>query len=99
MILAVPLALFLLFDPNATRFGRTRTSIAPWSPPLCRRAKSLLAVATGSQPFGCGSAPASAAVLDHLTHPLEFVGGRPSFPALLIAAPLSPRRLCTRTAL
>jgi hypothetical protein len=93
VILAAPLALFLLFDPAARR---RLAAPGPWIAAIV----TLVVVAPnlywlwqhGSQPFGYAEARAAApsGVLDHLTHPLEFVGGQAFFlvPALLIAAPL-----------
>jgi 4-amino-4-deoxy-L-arabinose transferase-like glycosyltransferase len=93
VILAVPLALFLLFDPDARR---RLAAPGPWIAAIV----TLVVVVPnlywlwqhGSQPFGYAEARAAApsGVLDHLTHPLEFVGGQAFFllPALLIAAPL-----------
>ena len=93
VILAAPLALFLLFDPDARR---RLAAPGPWIAAIV----TLVVVAPnlywlwqhGSQPFGYAEARAAApsGVLDHLTHPLEFVGGQAFFllPALLIAAPL-----------
>ena len=93
VILAAPLALFLLFDPDARR---RLAAPGPWIAAIV----TLVVVVPnlywlwqhGSQPFGYAEARAAApsGVLDHLTHPLEFVGGQAFFllPALLIAAPL-----------
>src|ERR1700722_14121073 len=93
VILAAPLALFLLFDPQARR---RLAGPGPWVAAIV----TLVVVVPNlywlwqhvSQPFGYAEARAAApsGVLDHLTHPLEFVGGQAIFllPALLIAAPL-----------
>src|SRR4029077_6123457 len=93
VILAAPLALVLLFDPEARR------RIAAPGPWIAAIVTLVLVVPNlywlwqhGSQPFGYAEARAAApsGLLDHLTHPLEFVGGQATFllPALLIAAPL-----------
>jgi 4-amino-4-deoxy-L-arabinose transferase-like glycosyltransferase len=93
VILVAPLALFLLLDPVARR--RLATP-GPWIAALV----ALAVVAPnlywlwqhGAQPFGYAQARAAApsGALDHLSHPLEFLGGQAFFllPALLIAAPL-----------
>jgi 4-amino-4-deoxy-L-arabinose transferase-like glycosyltransferase len=93
VILAVPLALFLLFDPQARR---KLAGPGPWVAAMV----TLAVVAPnlfwlwqrGSQPFGYAEARAAApgGALDHLLHPLQFLGGQLYFllPALLIAAPL-----------
>jgi 4-amino-4-deoxy-L-arabinose transferase-like glycosyltransferase len=93
VILAAPLALFLLLDPAARR---RLAAPGPWIAAIV----ALAVVAPnlywlwqhGSQPFGYAQARAAApgGVLDHLAHPLAFVGGQAFFllPALLIAAPL-----------
>jgi 4-amino-4-deoxy-L-arabinose transferase-like glycosyltransferase len=93
VIIAAPLALFLLLDPAARR--RLATP-GPWIAALV----TLIVVAPnlywlwqhGSQPFGYAEARAAApsGMLDHLTHPLEFIGGQAFYllPSLLIAAPL-----------
>jgi 4-amino-4-deoxy-L-arabinose transferase-like glycosyltransferase len=93
VILAAPLALFLLFDPEARR---RLAAPGPWIAAIV----TIVVAAPnlywlwqhGSQPFGYAEARAAApsGVLDHLTHPLEFAGGQGFFllPALLIAAPL-----------
>src|SRR5262249_29154345 len=93
VMLAAPLALFLLLDPGARRGLATP---GPWIAALV----TLLVVAPnlywlwqhGSQPFGYAEARAAApnGMLDHLTHPLEFAGGQASYlvPSLLIPIPL-----------
>ncbi len=93
VILAAPLALFLLFDRDARR--RLATP-GPW----VAAAVVLIVVAPnlfwlvqhGSQPFGYAEARAAApsGALDHLLRPLEFLGGQAFFlvAALLIALPL-----------
>jgi 4-amino-4-deoxy-L-arabinose transferase-like glycosyltransferase len=93
VILAAPLALFLLFDPAARR---RLAAPGPW----IAAAVTLIVVAPnlywlwqhGSQPFGYAEARAAApgSVVDHLTRPLQFAGGQAFYllPALLIAAPL-----------
>ncbi len=93
VILAAPLALFLLFDPDARR---RLARPGPWIAAIV----TLVVIAPnlywllqhGSQPFGYAQARAAApsGALDHLVHPLEFVGGQAFFliPALLIAVPL-----------
>ena len=93
VILAAPLALFLLFDPQARR---RLAGPGPWVAALV----TLAVVAPnlfwlwqhGSQPFGYAEARAAApgGALDHLLHPLQFLGGQLYFllPALLIAVPL-----------
>ena len=102
VILAAPLALFLLFDRDARR--RLATP-GPW----ITAAVALIVVAPnliwlvqhGSQPFGYAEARAAApsGALDHLLRPLEFLGGQIFFlvPALLIALPLFWPRPETRT--
>ncbi len=102
VILAAPLALFLLLDPAARR---RLAAPGPWIAALV----TLIVVAPnlswlwqhGSQPFGYAQARAAVptGILDHLTRPLEFVGGQAFYllPSLLIAAPLfwpapKPRR-------
>jgi 4-amino-4-deoxy-L-arabinose transferase-like glycosyltransferase len=93
VILAAPLALFLLFDPQARR---KLAGPGPWIAAIV----TLVVVAPnlywllqhGSQPFGYAEARAAApgGALDHFVHPLQFLGGQVVFllPALLIAAPL-----------
>ena len=93
VILAAPLALFLLFDPQARR---RLAGPGPWIAAIV----TLVVVAPnlywlvqhGSQAFGYAQARAAApgGALDHLTHPAEFVGGQifALIPALLIAVPL-----------
>jgi 4-amino-4-deoxy-L-arabinose transferase-like glycosyltransferase len=93
VILAAPLALFLLFDPQARR---KLAGPGPWTAAIV----TLAVVAPnlfwlwqhGSQPFGYAEARAAApgGALDHLLHPLQFLGGQIYFllPALLIAVPL-----------
>jgi 4-amino-4-deoxy-L-arabinose transferase-like glycosyltransferase len=93
VILAAPLALFLLFDPQARR---KLAAPGPWIAAIV----TLAVVAPnlywllqhGSQPFGYAEARAAApgGALDHLLHPLQFLGGQIFFlmPALLIAVPL-----------
>jgi 4-amino-4-deoxy-L-arabinose transferase-like glycosyltransferase len=93
VILAAPLALFLLLDPDARR---RLAAPGPWIAAIVALAVVMPNLywlwQHGSQPFGYAQARAAApsGVLDHLTHPLEFVGGQAFFllPALLIAAPL-----------
>ncbi len=93
VILAAALALFLLFDPEARRRLAGR---GPWiaaAVALAVVAPNLLwLLQHGSQPFGYAEARAAApsGALDHLLHPVEFVGGQAFFliPALLIAVPL-----------
>lgn len=93
VILLAPLALFLLFDREARR---TVAGPGPWIAAIV-----ALAVAApnlywllqhGSQAFGYAEARAAApgGALDHLLHPLQFLGGQIFFllPALLIAVPL-----------
>jgi 4-amino-4-deoxy-L-arabinose transferase-like glycosyltransferase len=93
VIIAAPLALFLLLDPVARR---RLAAPGPWIAALV----AVIVVAPnlywlwqhGSQPFGYAEARAAApsGMLDHLIHPLEFVGGQAFYllPSLLIAAPL-----------
>ncbi len=93
VILAAPLALFLLFDRDARRRLAT---LGPW----IAAAVALIVVTPnlfwlfqhGSQPFGYAEARAAApsGALDHLLRPLEFLGGQAFFlvPALLIGLPL-----------
>ena len=93
VILAAPLALFLLLDRDARR---RLAAPGPWIAAIM----TILVVAPnlywllrhGSQPFGYAQARAAApgSVLDHLARPLEFAGGQLLFllPALLIAVPL-----------
>jgi 4-amino-4-deoxy-L-arabinose transferase-like glycosyltransferase len=93
VILAAPLALFVLLDPQARR---RLAGPGPWIAAIV----TLAVVAPnlywlwqhGSQPFGYAEARAAApaGALDHLTHPLIFLGGQIYFliPALLIAVPL-----------
>lgn len=93
VILAAPLALFVLLDPQARR---RLAGPGPWIAAVV----ALLVVAPnlfwlvrhGSQPFGYAEARAAApgGALDHLLHPLQFLGGQFYFliPALLIALPL-----------
>ena len=79
VILATPLALFLLLDPQARR---RLASPGPWIAAIV----TLVVVAPnlywlvqhGSQPFGYAQARAAApgGALDHLVHPAEFVGGQ-----------------------
>jgi 4-amino-4-deoxy-L-arabinose transferase-like glycosyltransferase len=93
VILAAPLALFLLLDPQARR---RLAEPGPWI-------AAIVAVAVvapnlywllehGSQPFGYAQARAAApgGVLDHFRHPAEFVGNQivALIPALVIAVPL-----------
>ena len=93
VILAAPLALFLLFDPDARR---RLAGPGPWIAAVVALAvvapNLLWLLQHGSQPFGYAEARAAApsGALDHLLHPVEFVGGQAFFliPALLIAAPL-----------
>src|SRR5262249_50598200 len=93
VILAAPLALFLLLDPAA----RHRLAApGPWIAALV----TLIVAAPnlywlwqhGSQLFGYaeGRAAGPCRMLDHLTHRFEFVGGQAFYllPSLLIAAPL-----------
>jgi Dolichyl-phosphate-mannose-protein mannosyltransferase len=93
VVLAAPLALFLLFDPAARR---RLAAPGPW---IAAGVALLVAAPNlywlwqhGSQPFGYAQARAAApsGMLDHLTHPLDFVGGQAFYllPVLLIAAPL-----------
>jgi 4-amino-4-deoxy-L-arabinose transferase-like glycosyltransferase len=103
VILAAPLALFLLFDPQARR---RLAGPGPWVAAIV----TLAVVAPnlfwlwqhGSQPFGYAEARAAApgGALDHLLHPLQFLGGQIYFllPALLIAVPLfwPPAKLAPR---
>ena len=93
VILAAPLALFLLLDPAAR--GRL-TAPGPW----IAAALTVIVVAPnlywlwqhGSLPFAYAEARAAApsGMLDHFTHPLEFAGGQAFYllPSLLVAAPL-----------
>jgi hypothetical protein len=93
VILAAPLALFLLLDRDARR---RLAAPGPWIAAIV----TVVVVAPnlywllrhGSQPFGYAQARAAApgGVLDHLARPLEFAGGQLLFllPALLIALPL-----------
>jgi 4-amino-4-deoxy-L-arabinose transferase-like glycosyltransferase len=93
VILAAPLALFVLLDPQARR---RLAGPGPWIAALV----ALLVVAPnlvwlvrhGSQPFGYAEARAAApgGALDHFLRPLQFLGGQFYFliPALLIALPL-----------
>ena len=93
VILATPLALFLLLDPQARR---RLAGPGPWIAAVA----TLVVVAPnlywlvqhGSHPFGYAQARAAApgGALDHLVHPAEFVGGQifALIPALLIAVPL-----------
>ncbi len=82
VILAAPLALFLLFDPQARR---RLAGGGPWLAALV----TLAVMAPnlfwlwqhGSQPFGYAEARAAvpSGMLDHLVHPLQFLGGQLSF--------------------
>jgi 4-amino-4-deoxy-L-arabinose transferase-like glycosyltransferase len=93
VMLAAPLALFLLLDPQARK---RLAGPGPWLAALV----TLIVVAPnlywlithGSQPFGYAEARAAApgGALDHLKHPLSFIGGQllAVVPALFIAAPL-----------
>jgi 4-amino-4-deoxy-L-arabinose transferase-like glycosyltransferase len=93
VILAAPLALFLLADPQARK---TLARPGPWIAAIV----TLLVVAPnlfwlfehGAQPFGYaeGRAAAPSGILDHLVRPLSFLGVEAFFlvPALFIAAPL-----------
>jgi 4-amino-4-deoxy-L-arabinose transferase-like glycosyltransferase len=93
VILAAPLALFLLFDPAARR--RLATP-GPWvaaGVALLVMAPHLIwLVQNDFQPFSYAEARAAPArgVLDHLLNPFAFLGGQIFFllPALFIAAPL-----------
>jgi Dolichyl-phosphate-mannose-protein mannosyltransferase len=93
VILAAPLALFLLLDRDARR---RLAAPGPWIAaivPVVVVAPNLYwLLRQGSQPFGYAQARAAApgGVLDHLARPLEFAGGQLLFllPALLIAVPL-----------
>ncbi|HEX2656515.1 MAG TPA: glycosyltransferase family 39 protein [Xanthobacteraceae bacterium] len=97
VVLAIPLALFLLLDPTARASVKTP---GPWV---------ALAVALGVMaphlvwlvqndflPFAYANARAAPvrSMFDHLLHPLEFAGSQGLFlvPALVIAAPLFVRR-------
>jgi Dolichyl-phosphate-mannose-protein mannosyltransferase len=93
VMLAAPLVLFLFVDPAARK---TLARPGPWIAAIV----ALLVVAPnlfwlfehGAQPFGYAEARAAApsGVLDHLIHPLSFLGVEAFFlvPALFIAAPL-----------
>jgi len=93
VILAAPLALFLLADPDARR---SLARPGPWIAALV--ALAVMApnlywlVEHGTQPFGYAEARAAApsGALDHLVHPFGFIGAQALYllPALLIALPL-----------
>ena len=93
VILAAPLALFLLFDPDARR---RLASSGPWiaaAVALIVMAPHLVwLVQHDFLPFSYAEARAtpSRGLLDHLLNPAEFLGGQIVFllPALFIAAPL-----------
>lgn len=93
VILAIPLAAFLLLDREA------RSRLATPGPWLAAAAALVVAaphlywlVANDFLPFGYASARAapSRGIIDHLLHPLSFAAGQAGFllPAALIAAPL-----------
>jgi 4-amino-4-deoxy-L-arabinose transferase-like glycosyltransferase len=93
VILAAPLALFLLLDPQARR---RLAEPGPWIAAIV----ALVVVAPNlywllqhsSHPFGYAQARAAApgGAFDHLVHPAEFVGNQivALIPSLLIAVPL-----------
>ncbi len=93
VILAAPLALFLLFDPDARR---RLAGPGPW----IAAAVTLLVMAPhlvwlmqhDFLPLGYAEsrAPGPSGMFDHLLHPAEFLGGQAFYliPALLIAGPL-----------
>lgn len=93
VILAAPLALFLLFDPDARR---RLAGPGPWiaaAVALAIMAPHLVwLVQNDFPPFAYveGRLAPPEGFLDHITHPIEFLGGQAFFliPALLIAAPL-----------
>jgi 4-amino-4-deoxy-L-arabinose transferase-like glycosyltransferase len=93
VILAAPLALFLLLDPQARR---RLAGPGPWiaaAVTLLVMAPHLVWLARHDfLPLGYAEARAAApsGMLDHLLHPAEFLAGQAFFliPALLIAMPL-----------
>ncbi len=93
VILAAPLALFLLLDPDARR---RLARPGPWiaaAVALAVMAPHLIwLVQNNFLPFAYAEARAvpPQGPLDHLSNPLEFLGGQAFFliPSLLIAAPL-----------
>jgi 4-amino-4-deoxy-L-arabinose transferase-like glycosyltransferase len=93
VILATPLALFLLLDAAARKRLAER---GPWIAGVVALAvvapNLYWLVQHGSQPFGYAQARAAApgGALDHLLHPVEFVGNQlfALIPAFLIAVPL-----------
>jgi 4-amino-4-deoxy-L-arabinose transferase-like glycosyltransferase len=100
IVLAVPLALFLVLDPGARR---RLSESGPWiaaAVALAIMAPHLVwLIQNDFLPFGYAEARAAPArgVLDHLLNPAEFLGGQAFFllPAMAIAAPLFwPRPKC-----
>jgi hypothetical protein len=93
VILAAPLALFLLFDRDARRhLVRPGPWIAAAVTLLVVAPNLYWLVAHGVKPFGYAEARAAAphGALDHLLRPLQFFAGQSLFlfPALAIALPL-----------
>jgi hypothetical protein len=82
VILAAPLALFLLFDPQARR---RLAGPGPWIAAIV-----TLVVVAPNLGYAQARAAAPGGALDHLVHPAEFVGGQifALIPALLIAVPV-----------
>jgi 4-amino-4-deoxy-L-arabinose transferase-like glycosyltransferase len=92
VVLAVPLALFLLFDRDGRR---SLAGAGPWiaaALAFVLMVPNLVWLVQNDFPFGyveTRSMPARG-ILDYLLHPAEYVGGQAFFliPTLLIAAPL-----------
>jgi 4-amino-4-deoxy-L-arabinose transferase-like glycosyltransferase len=93
VVLALPLALFVLLEPTARRSLRTPGPYLAAGVALAVMAPHLVwLVQNDFLPFAYASARAAPArgFIDHLLHPVEFVYLQAGFllPALLIAAPL-----------
>ena len=79
VVLAAPLALFLLFDRDARRhLARPGPWIAAAVTLLVVAPNLYWLVAHGAQPFGYAEARAAepSGAIDHLVHPLQFFAGQ-----------------------
>jgi 4-amino-4-deoxy-L-arabinose transferase-like glycosyltransferase len=92
VVLALPLALFIIFDRTARKYLATARPWVAAAVALVVMAPHLIwLVQNNFPPFAYveGRLPPPQGWLDHVSHPLEFLAGQAFFiiPALLIAAP------------